>query len=345
MDSTKGAGKTSSMPRVRIPLMEHPIQKKAENPMNKLIPILILLLFASCASATTLHGTVLDADTGDAVGGINVLLSGSTSSAWTDGSGKFDITVPKDTAGQLSFESESPCYYAEVVYNPPSSVEGYYPDTDELWIILNIPSCTSDTDPSTGTDPDHPGPGPGPDDGGKTPSGMTATSTAGWWGAGLIGAVWTTAILALAVIVGAVALPSLAVIGAFALFGALVCMLIFPVITSADIPILSWLTGSAQDAGNAVLNTFGIHFNTIDPKAFGEAAGDGVAEVVKTVTEHVINVFLDAATEATGLSETMIWIIVGAVVVIGLLMWYSQSKQQSMMYTLASMQNSVRSKK
>jgi len=319
--------------------------------MNKLIPILILLLFASCASATTLHGTVLDADTGDAVSGIKVLLSGSSSSAWTGSSGKFDLTVQKYAAGQLSFESESPCYYTEVVYNSPSSVEGYYPDTDELWIILNIPSCSSDTDPSTGVDPNHPGPddGNGGDGGnvtdGKTPGGMTATSTAGRWGGGIISAVVALAGIAVAVILGVISAPALIVVAAVAAVAFVIGFAVLPILTKMDIPGLSWLTGSAQDAGNAVWNTFGIHFNTIDPKTFGEAAGDGVAEVVKTVTEHVINVFLDAATEATGLSETMIWIIVGAVVVIGLLMWYSQSKQQSMMYTLASMKNSGGGKK
>lgn len=314
--------------------------------MNKLLPILILLLFATAtASATTLHGTVLDADTGDAVGGVKVLLAGSSSTTWTGSNGKFDLTVPKDSAGQLGFESEDPCYYTEVSYNAPSSVEGYYPDTDELWVIIKIPSCTSDTDPSTGVDPEHPGPNGGNGDDGKTPGGMTATSTAGWWGAGLIGAVWTTAVLALTVIVGAVALPSLTVIAAFALFGALVSMLIFPVITGANIPILSWLTGSMQDAGNAVFNTFGFHFNTTDPKTFGEGLGDGVAEVVKTITEHVINVYLDALTEATGLSESMIWLLSGVVVIIVLLMWYSQRQHQSMMYTLASIPNRVRGKK
>jgi hypothetical protein len=173
--------------------------------MNKLIPILILLLFASCASATTLHGTVLDVDTGDVAGGVKVLLTGSSSTTWTDDSGKFDLTVPKDTGGELAFESESPCYYTEVGYNPPSTVEGYYPDTDELWVIFRIPSCTSDTDPSTGVDPDHPGPD---SDGGKTPGNMTATSTAGRWGGGILSAIVAVGALAIAVIAGIISAPA-----------------------------------------------------------------------------------------------------------------------------------------
>ena len=313
--------------------------------MNKLLPILILLLFASCASATTLHGTVLDADTGDAVSGIKVLLSGSSSSAWTGSSGKFDLTVPKDAAGQLSFESESPCYYTEVVYNSPSSVEGYYPDTDELWVQFNIPSCTSDSEPSTGTDPDHPGPGPGPDDGGKTPGNMTATSTAGRWGGGIISAVVALAGIAVAVILGVISAPALIVIAAVAAVAFVIGFAVLPILTKMDIPGLSWLTGSIQDAGNALFNTFGIHFNTTDPKTVGEAAGDGVAEVVKTVVDAFTRIFVDAVKEATGLSESMIWLLTGVAVIIGLLMLYSRRQNQSMMYLLSDMQNRARGKK
>ena len=311
--------------------------------MNKLLPILLLLLFATAtASATTLHGTMLDADTGVGVGGVKVFLYDSTSTAWTDSSGKFDITIPKDSGGQISFESESPCYCVETSYNPPSGVEGYYPDTDELWVLFKMPSCASETDPSTGVDPDHPGPGPDPSPNGTTSGGMTATSTAGWWGAGLIGVVWTTAVLALTVIVGAVALPSLAVIAGFALFGALMCMLIFPTITSANIPMLSWLTGSAQDAGNAVWNAFGFHFNMTDSKTFGEAAGDGVATVVKTVTDAFTRVFVDAAREATGLSESMIWLLTGAAIILGLLLLYSRRQK---LHILPDLQKRVMGKK
>jgi hypothetical protein len=314
--------------------------------MNKLLPIMILLLFATAtASATTLHGTVLDADTGDAVGGVKVILAGSSSTTWTDSNGKFDLTVPKDTAGELGFESADPCYYTEVIYNPPSSVEGYYPDTDELWVIIKIPSCTSDTDPSTGVDPEHPGPNGGNGDDGKTPSGMIATSTAGRWGGGILSAIAAVGALAIAVIAGVISAPALIVVAAVAAVAFVLGFAVLPILTEWGVPGLSWLTGSVQDAGNAITNAFGFHFDTTDPKTFGEAIGDGVADIVKTVSEHVINVFLDAAKEATGLSETMIWILVGAIVVIGLLMWYSQRQQQSMMYTLASIPNRVRSKK
>ena len=317
--------------------------------MNKLLPILILLLFATAtASATTLHGTVLDTDTGDAVGGVKVLLAGSSSTTWTGSNGKFDLTVPKDSAGQLGFESEDPCYYTEVSYNAPSSVEGYYLDTDELWVIFRIPSCTSDTDPSSGVDPDHPGPDDG-DDGngtdGKTPGGMTATSTAGRWGGGILSAIVAVGALAIAVIAGVISAPALIVVAAVAAVAFVLGFAVLPILTEWGVPGLSWLTGSVQDAGNAITNAFGFHFDTTDPKTFGEAIGDGVADIVKTVSEHVINVFLDAAKEATGLSETMIWILVGAVVVIGFLMWYSQRQQQFMMDTLASIPNRVRGKK
>lgn len=310
--------------------------------MNKLIPILIILLLASYASATTLHGTALDVDTGDAVGGVKVILTGSSSTTWTDNSGKFDLTVPKDTGGELAFESESPCYYTEVGYNPPSTVEGYYPDTDELWVIFRIPSCTSDTDPSTGVDPDHPGPD---SDGGKTPGNMTATSTAGRWGGGILSAIVAVGALAIAVIAGIISTPAVIVVVAVAAVAFVIGFVVLPILTEWGVPGLSWLSGSVQDAGNAVWNTFGFHFNSTDSKTVGEGIGNGIAEIIETVTEHVINVFLDAAKEATGLSETTIWILTGAIVVIGLLMWYSQRQQQSMMYTLTSLQNNVRGKK
>jgi len=289
---------------------------------TKLISILILLLIASCASATTLHGTLLDADTGMTISRANVILSGSSSTTWTDGNGKFDLTIQKDAFGQLSFESESPCYYAEVFYNPPSSVAGYYPDTDELWTIIRIPSCSSTTNPSTEVDPKYPGPN-GDTPSGDTPSGMTATSTAGRWGAGLMSAIIAIGALAIAVIAGVISAPALAVVAAVAL------------LTELGIPGLSWLTGTIQDAGNAVFNTFGIHFNTIDPKTFGTAIGDGAAEIANTVMDGVVNAFLDAMTELTGLSETMIWLLTGAVVLIALLMIYSQRQQQSLMSTLS----------
>jgi len=335
------------MPEVRIAILGHPLQAKAEGKemMHRLLPILILLLFASCASATTLHGTLLDVDTGAAVSGVYVHCARLATHAVTDSSGKFDLTIPLDTETMIYVEEEDPCYCTELWCNPPLAVSYYYPDTDEIWEIIKIPSCSSDTDPSAGVDPEHPGPGPGPGINGTTPGGMTPTSTAGWWGAGLIGAVWTTAILALTVIVGAVALPSLTVIAGFALFGALVCMMIFPAISAADIPILSWLTGSMQDAGNAVWDTFGFHFNTTDPKTFGEAGGDGVATIAKTITDAFTRVFVDAVKEATGLSESMIWLLTGAAVIIGLLMLYNRRQNQSMVYLLSDMQNRVKGKK
>jgi len=295
----------------------------------KLISILILLLIASCASATTLHGTLLDADTGMTISRANVILSGSSLTTWTDGNGKFDLTIQKDASGQLSFESESPCYYAEVFYNPPSSVAGYYPDTDELWTIIRIPSCSSTTNPSTEVDPKYPGPN------GDTPSGMTATSTAGRWGAGLMSAIIAIGALAIAVIAGVISAPALAVVAAVAAVAFILGFAILPLLTELGIPGISWLTGTIQGAGNAVFNTFGIHFNTIDPKTFGAAIGDGTAEIANTVMDGVVNTFLDAMTELTGLSENMILVLTGAVVVIALLMIYSQRQQQSLMSTLS----------
>jgi hypothetical protein len=313
--------------------------------MNKLLPILILLLFASCASATTLHGTVLDADTGNAISGIQVLLAGSSSTTWTDNNGKFDLTVPKDSGGELAFESESPCYYAEVGYNSPSSVEGYYPETDELWIIMKIPSCGSDTTPSTGVDPAHPGPNGG-DNGGKTPSEMTATSTAGRWGAGLMSAIIAIGALAIAVIAGVISAPALAVVAAVAVVAFILGFAILPILTELGVPGLSWLTGTIQDAGNAVFNTFGIHFNTTDPKTFGSAIGDGAVDIVDTVMDGVVNAFIDAMKEVTGLSETMIWILTGAIVIMALIMVYNQKKQDTeMVSALKSMYNELKGNK
>ena len=299
---------------------------------TKLISILILLLIASCASATTLHGTVLDADTESPVSGVKVLLSGSSSVTWTESNGKFDLTIPKDTGGELAFESDSPCYYAEVGYNQPSSVEGYYPDTDELWVVIRIPECGSDTAPSTGVDPEYPGPS---ELNGKTPGGMTATSTAGRWGAGLISAIIAVGALAIAVIAGVISAPALAVVAAVAVVAFILGFAVLPILTELGVPGLSWLTGTIQDAGNSIFNTFGFHFNTLDPKTFGEAIGNGTAEIANTVMDEVVNVFLDAMKELTGLSETMIWVLTGAVVVIALLIMYNQRQQQSLMSKLS----------
>jgi hypothetical protein len=307
---------------------------------TKLISLLILLLIASCASATTLHGTLMDADTGMTISGAKIILSGSSSTTWTDGSGKFDLTIPKDAAGQLNFESESPCYYAEVFYNHPSSVAGYYPDTDELWTIIRLPSCSSTTTPSTGVDPEHPGPK------GDTPSGMTATSTAGRWGAGLMSAIIAIGALAIAVIAGVISAPALAVVAAVAVVAFILGFAVLPILTELGVPGLSWLTGTIQDAGNAIFNTFGIHFNTIDPKTFGSAIGDGTAEIANTVIDGVVNAFLDAMKELTGLSETMILILTGAVIIMALIMVYNKKQQdKEMVSVLKSMFGEVRGKK
>jgi len=114
-----------------------------------------------------------------------------------------------------------------------------------------------------------------------------------------------------------------------------------PLLTKLGIPIVSWLTGSVQDTGNAVFNTFGIHFNTTDPKSAGGAVGDGVGDIVDAFTR----VFVDAVQEATGLSEAMIWLLTGAAVILGLLMLYSRRQNQSMTYLLSDMQNRARGKK
>lgn len=299
---------------------------------TKLISILILLLITSCASATTLHGTVLDVDTESPVSGVKVLLSGSSSVTWTESNGRFDLTIPKDTGGELAFESDSPCYYAEVGYNSPSSVEGYYPETDELWVIIKIPSCGSDTTPYTGVDPEYPGPS---ELNGKTPGGMTATSTAGRWGAGLISAIIAVGALAIAVIAGVISAPALAVVAAVAAVAFILGFAILPILTELGVPGLSWLTGTIQDAGNSIFDTFGFHFNTLNPKTFGEAIGNGAAEIANTVMDGVVNAFLDAMKEVTGLSETMIWVLTGAVVLIALLIMYNQRQQQSLMSKLS----------
>jgi hypothetical protein len=342
--------------------MGHPLQKKAERQeiemtMNKLLPILILLLFATAtASATTLHGTVLDVDTGDAVGGVKVLLTGSSSTTWTGSNGKFDLTVPKDTAGQFAFESEDPCYYTEVIFNPPSSVEGYYPDTDEIWVIFRIPSCTSDTDPSTGVDPEHPGPNGGNGDDGKTPGDMTATSTGGRIGGAIGFAIVATAIVALLVLGGVITIPvggALAIGGIlkFATFGALLKFtalaagilgyLVVPLLTKLGIPIFSWGTGAIQDIGNDVTNAFGFHFNTTDPKGAADAAADALGTIVDAFTR----VFVDAVKEATGLSESMIWLLTGAAVIFGLLVLYSQRQNQPIIHVFSDIKDRVKGKK
>ena len=299
---------------------------------TKLISILILLLIASCASATTLHGTVLDVDTESPVSGVKISLSGSSSVTWTESNGRFDLTIPKDTGGELAFESESPCYYTEVGYNPPSSIEGYYPATDELWVVIGIPECESDTAPSTGVDPEYPGPS---GLNGKTPGGMTATSTAGRWGAGLMSAIIAVGALAIAVIAGVISAPALAVVAVVAVVAFIIGFAVLPILTELGVPGLSWLTGTIQDAGNSIFDTFGFHFNTLDPKTFGEAIGNGAAEIANTVMDGVVNAFLDAMKEVTGLSETMIWVLTGAVVVIALLMIYNQRQQKSLISTLS----------
>lgn len=309
---------------------------------TKLISILILLLIASCASATTLHGTVLDVDTESPVSGVKISLSGSSSVTWTESNGRFDLTIPKDTGGELAFESDSPCYYTEVGYNPPSSIEGYYPDTDELWVVIRIPECGSDTAPSTGVDPEYPGPS---GINGKTPGGMTATSTAGRWGAGLMSAIIAVGALAIAVIAGVISAPALAVVAVVAVVAFILGFAVLPILTELGVPGLSWLTGTIQDAGNSIFNTFGFHFNTLDPKTFGEAIGDGAAEIADTVMDSIVNAFLDAMKELTGLSETMIWLLTGAVVTITLLMLYNQRQKDNKMISVLSSMNPGRSKK
>ena len=291
---------------------------------TKFISILILLLIASCASATTLHGTVLDVDTESPVSGVKISLSGSSSVTWTESNGRFDLTIPKDTGGELAFESENPCYYTEVGYNPPSSIEGYYPDTDELWVVIRIPECGSDTAPSTGVDPEYPGPS---GLNGKTPGGITATSTAGRWGAGLMSAIIAVGALALAVIAGVISAPAIAVVAVVAVMAFILGFAVLPILTELGVPGLSWLTGTIQDAGNSVFNTFGFHFNTLDPKTFGEAFGDGTAEIVNTVMDEIVKAFLDAMKELTGLSETIIWLLTGAVVILGILLLYSRKQE------------------
>lgn len=309
---------------------------------TKLISILILLLIASCASATTLHGTVLDVDTESPVSGVKISLSGSSSVTWTESNGRFDLTIPKDTGGELAFESESPCYYTEVSYNPPSSIEGYYPDTDELWVVIRIPECGSDTAPSTGVDPEYPGPS---GLNGKTPGGVTATSTAGRWGAGLMSAIIAVGALAVVVIAGVISAPALAVVAVVAVVAFILGFAVLPILTELGVPGLSWLTGTIQDAGNSIFNTFGFHFNTLDPKTFGEAAGDGIATIVDTIVDAFARAFVDAAKEVTGLSEAMIWLLTGAAVILGLLMLYNQRQKDNKMISVLSSMNLGRSKK
>jgi hypothetical protein len=294
---------------------------------SKLLPLLgILLLLCSSAAASTLHGTLLDVDTAAPLSSIRVQVWGG-GSTYSDSNGKFVLDAPIN--GQIAFESESPCYYTEIDYHD-------LPD-GEVYRVFSIPSCTSDTSPTINPDPGHPDPGhpdPGhPDPGhpddvengiGKTPGGVTATSTAGWLGAGLFGTVvLPTLAITAGFLLGAVALPSLAVVAGLALVGAVLYMFLFPAITNSEIPIVSWLTGTAQDVGNSVFGAFGFHFNTTDPKTAGGAVGDGVAEIVKTVTDGVVNIFVDAVKGATGLSDSMVWLLTGAIVAIGLLMWYS----------------------
>jgi hypothetical protein len=299
--------------------------------MNKLLPILILLLLASCASATTLHGTVQDADTDTALSGIYVYVTGGAST-YTDSSGRFVLNVP--TSGQINFESESPCYYVESYYHD-------FPDS-EIWRIFRIPTCESSTNPSINPDPAHPDDnGNGNGDHGETPSGTTATSTAGRWGGGLFSAMLAAAGIAVAVIAGVISLPATAVIAAVMGVAFLIGFAIIPKLTEWGVPGISWLTGTVQDAGTAIFDAFGVHFNTIDPRTIGESLGDGVAEIADTVVE----VFIEGISEATGLSETMTWILVLGVAAIGLLMWYSHQQNQSMMYTMMSMRDTTTRKK
>lgn len=308
------------MSALREPSLEPEAEVKEMIP--KLLPILILLLFASGASATTLHGTLLDADTDAAIVGVKVSLSGSSSTSWTDSNGKFDLTIPKDAGGELAFESADPCYYAEVGYNSPSSVEGYYLDTDELWVIIKIPSCGSDTIPSTGVDPAHPGPNGGNGGDGKTPGGITPTSTAGRWGGGILSAMAAVAALALATLFGIISTPPLIIVAIVALAAFIVGFVILPMLTEWGIPGLSWITEAMQDAGNVITNAFGFHFDTTYPKTVGDAFGDGIAEIADTI----VNVFIDGIAEATGLSETMIWALIVIVGVFGLLILNNKSR-------------------
>jgi hypothetical protein len=315
--------------------------------MNKLLPILILLLLASCASATTLHGTVQDADTGTALSGIYVYVTGGAST-YTDSSGKFTLNTP--TSGQLNFESESPCYYVESHYHD-------FPDS-EIWRIFRIPTCGSGTNPSINPDPTHPDNGNGEDDNGngKTPDGMEPTSTGGRIGGAIGFAIVATAVVALLILGGVVTIPAagitlLGVTFKFAALGALLKFtalaagifgyLVMPLLTKLGIPGLSWGSGAVQDLGEDITSTFGVHFNTTD----AQSAGGALADAAKEVSDTVVNVVIEGISEATGLSETMTWVLVLGVVAIGLLMWYSQQQQQSMMYTVMSMRDAVTRKK
>ena len=315
----------------------------------KLLPILILilLLFASCASATTLHGTANDVDSGVAVDGIEmralivedmteILLDTDV----TDANGKFDLEVPNDTKFYVKVVGDDSqletCYFTTFRINTIKNQVSYYPLTDEIFLRFRVSNCDSETSSVVERDPSHPGdndgddsgdgddgddPGEEGDPGGytgpTTPGGVTPTSTAGRVGGALACVVIVLAVAAVLVLTGVITLGATVVISGItltaigliklaAILAAMFGFVVLPLITKWGVPFVSWITGAIQDMGNAILKAFGIHFDETREMS----PGDTIIDVIRTVTETIIREIINTITEATGLTEQMVWLII-----------------------------------
>lgn len=315
--------------------------------MNKLLYILIIMLFVPCASATTLHGTAVDLDTGIPLNGVDVWESTQDK---TDASGKFDITV-KDSGCFVKFECELSDHYGDLAILPMSGYSEYYADTDEIWLIFRVRHLDSSTPLALpGTDPTHPGPDNGNASDGNTtttPAGNSITSTASRWGGAFAAALLSIAAVAVLTLAGIISAPAIATIAIIAGLAALVGFVVLPIL--AKIPIIGQLAGGVQDAGAWLFDQLGFDLSTSNSVDVGAAITDGIAEITHTITENVIEKItetiiehiIDPVAEATGLSDIMIWAVLGIAVVFIAMMWYSYRQNRSVLYTATNVKDRI----
>jgi uncharacterized membrane protein YvlD (DUF360 family) len=362
------------MSAVRLPQLES--ETGVEEMIRKLFPLLILLLFATAtASATTLHGTLTDVDSGAAIDGVTAQLTVvdvydetilDTTTAW---SGKFELEAPNDTVCYIRIigddSQRETCYFKSFRVNVIKNQISYYPPpADEIFLKFRVANCDSDSPSRIERDPDHPGPdgddgdgddgdgdgddGDGDDGDGddgdaggevyggpRTPGGMVPTSTAGRVGGALICVVAVLAIAAVLVLTGVitlgatvvvsgVTLTAIGVIKLAAVIAAVIGFFVLPIITKWGMPLISWLTGLFQDIGNSIFGVFGLHFDETKEMSPGEA----IRDVIHTVTETIIREIIKTITEATGLSEQMIWVILIFGGMIAVFMAFSMFRQR-----------------
>ena len=205
MATTQGVRAALKMPSVWLTALEQKTGVEAMIP--KLISLTSLLLIASYASASTLHGTLTDVDSGALIDGITASvtivdgLDETTLDTTSVSNGKFALDVPNDTVFYIRIigddSQRETCYFKSFRVNTIQNQALYYPLMDEIHLLFAVANCDSDTLSRITRDPDHPGPGDGDGDGGdgddgdgtdpggeaysgpKTPGGMTPTSVAG----------------------------------------------------------------------------------------------------------------------------------------------------------------------